>query len=54
MTRGPFLSKFKNHTEELVLAVKDKIDLEYDNPELYKKVYNYYKEGDIYFCLLYP
>ena len=49
MTRGPFLSKFKNHTEELVLAVKVKIDLEYDNPELYKKVYNYYKEGDIYF-----
>lgn len=49
MTRGAFLSKFKNYTTQLLLAVEDKIDLEYDYPELYKRVYNHYKEGDIYF-----
>ena len=49
MARGAFLSKFKNYTRQLLLAVEDKIDLEYDHPDLYKRLYNHYKEGDTYF-----
>tara|TARA_B100001175_G_C19447130_1_gene609341 strand:- start:1135 stop:1359 length:225 start_codon:yes stop_codon:yes gene_type:complete len=49
MTRSSFLSLFKHHTNVLVLAIEDKLDLEYDHPELFKKLYNYYKEGNTYF-----
>ena len=48
MSRGPFYSKFKNNTKELLLAVEGKIDLDYDNPELYKQIYSYYKGRDVY------
>tara|TARA_B100001113_G_scaffold352986_1_gene355908 strand:- start:44 stop:271 length:228 start_codon:yes stop_codon:yes gene_type:complete len=48
MSRGPFYSKFKNNTKELLLAVEGKIDLDYDNPELYKQIYSYYKGRNIY------
>jgi len=49
MTRGQFLSRFKNSTKQLIKAVEDKIDLEYDYPDLYKEIYNYYKGRDVYF-----
>ena len=39
MTRGVFLSKFKRDSKTLVDAVEEKIDLEYDHPDLYQKVY---------------
>ncbi len=48
MSRGPFYSKFKNNTRELIAAVEGKSDLEYDNPELYEKIYSYYKGRNIY------
>ena len=48
MTRGQFLSRFKNSTKTLIKAVDDKIDLEYDYPDLYKEVYDYYKERNVY------
>jgi len=49
MSRGPFYSKFKNNTRELIAAVEGKSDLEYDNPELYKQLYSYYKGRNVYF-----
>ena len=38
MSRGPFYSKFKLNTRELIS----------DYPELYKQIYSYYKGRDIY------
>lgn len=49
MTRGVFLSKFKRDSKTLVDAVEEKIDLEYDHPDLYQKVYQFYKDQDVYF-----
>ena len=49
MTRGVFLSKFKLDSKTLVDAVEEKIDLEYDHPDLYQKVYQFYKDQDVYF-----
>tara|TARA_Y100001963_G_C6694506_1_gene406326 strand:- start:31 stop:258 length:228 start_codon:yes stop_codon:yes gene_type:complete len=49
MSRGSFLSRFKNNADELLQAVENKIDLEYDHPDLYKSVYDYYKGRDVYF-----
>ena len=49
MSRGPFLSKFKHNTTELISAVEGKSDLEYDNPELYNKIVSYYKGRNVYF-----
>ena len=49
MTRGVFLSKFKRDSKTLVDAVEEKIDLEYDHPDLYQKVYQFYKDRDVYF-----
>ena len=48
MSRGPFISKFKNNTKELIAAVEGSSDLEYDYPELYKQLYSYYKGRNIY------
>ena len=48
MSRGPFISKFKNNTKELIAAVEGSSDLEYDYPELYKQLYSYYKGRDVY------
>tara|TARA_B100001250_G_C19761002_1_gene772456 strand:+ start:1348 stop:1575 length:228 start_codon:yes stop_codon:yes gene_type:complete len=48
MSRGPFISKFKNNTKELIAAVEGSSDLEYDHPELYKQLYSYYKGRDVY------
>tara|TARA_Y100001963_G_scaffold122486_1_gene171787 strand:+ start:1236 stop:1463 length:228 start_codon:yes stop_codon:yes gene_type:complete len=48
MSRGPFYSKFKSNTRELISAVEGKADLEYDYPELYKQIYSYYKGRDVY------
>ena len=49
MTRGVFLSKFKLDSKTLVDAVEEKIELEYDHPDLYQKVYQFYKDQDVYF-----
>tara|TARA_B100000902_G_C27142819_1_gene829589 strand:- start:16 stop:276 length:261 start_codon:yes stop_codon:yes gene_type:complete len=48
MTRGQFLSRFKNSTQKLIESVEDEVDLEYDYPDLYKEVYDYYKERNVY------
>jgi len=48
MTRGQFLAQFKNNTTELIAAVEGSSDLEYDHPQLYKKIYEFYKEKQIY------
>ncbi len=48
MTRGQFLSRFKNSTQKLIESVENEVDLEYDYPDLYKEVYDYYKERHVY------
>lgn len=48
MTRGQFLAQFKNNTHELIAAVEGSVDLEYDHPLLYKKIYEYYKGNEVY------
>ena len=48
MTRGQFLSRFKNSTQKLIESVENEVDLEYDYPDLYKEVYDYYKERNVY------
>lgn len=48
MTRGSFLHEFKNDTRKLISAVEGSSDLEYDFPELYRKIYEYYKGRNVY------
>ena len=48
MTRGQFLSRFKNSTQKLIESVEEEGELEYDYPDLYKEVYDYYKERNVY------
>ena len=52
MARGQFLAQFKNNTDELIAAVEGSSDLEYDHPELYKKIYEYYKEEKFIFTMI--
>lgn len=49
MSRGVFLSKFKNYTKILVDAVEDRTDLEYDHPSLYENLITHYKDQEVYF-----
>ena len=48
MARGQFLAQFKNNTHELIAAVEGSSDLEYDFPELYRKIYEYYRGRNVY------
>ena len=49
MSRGVFLSKFKNYTKFLVDAVEEKTDLEYEHPSLYENLISHYKDQEVYF-----
>jgi|TARA_B100000902_G_scaffold267703_1_gene253730 hypothetical protein len=49
MSRGLFLSKFKNYTQILVAAVEEKTDLEFDHPSLYENLITHYKDQEVYF-----
>ena len=47
--KGSFLSRFKNKSQLLVSAIENKIDLEYDHPNLYDSLRSFYQSQDIYF-----
>tara|TARA_B100000902_G_C27297089_1_gene910628 strand:- start:2082 stop:2309 length:228 start_codon:yes stop_codon:yes gene_type:complete len=49
MAKSPFFSKFKTELNTLTAAVEGKIYLDEDHPNLYEKVFKYYKSRNVYF-----
>ena len=49
MARSPFFSKFKTEIDVLTKAVEGTVYLDEDHPNLYDKVFKYYKSRNVYF-----
>jgi|TARA_B100000035_G_scaffold60902_1_gene49110 hypothetical protein len=49
MAKSPFFSKFKTEISVLAAAVEGSVYLDEEHPNLYEKVFKYYKSRNVYF-----
>ena len=49
MAKSPFFSKFKTDISVLAAAVEGSVYLDEEHPNLYEKLFKYYKSRNVYF-----